>query len=163
MANNEELRDQALKDKKNADGQIAKLEKALAEERTKLASEKAAYLDLCVATVEKFKGSADFQMAIDAVVARSLATEGDGGVGPSGEAVGGKSEEEVIQSFQRFDFYKHKMSEFWDSGWMTFKHKAQELFADLDFSLMKVGEDDVAQTPLDEGIEEEDLASNKEE
>lgn len=46
---------------------------------------------------------------------------------------------------------------------MTFKYKARELFPDVDFSLMNVGEDDVAQTPLDEGIEEEDLASSEEE
>ncbi|GMQ04756.1 hypothetical protein CsSME_00050078 [Camellia sinensis var. sinensis] len=83
------------------------------------------------------------------------------GVGPLGVATGGKSEEEVIESFQQSDFYKHEMSEFWDSGWMAFKHKAQELFPDVDFSLVKVGEDDVAQTPLDEGIEEEDLASSE--
>lgn len=55
------------------------------------------------------------------------------------------------------------MSEFWDSGWMSFKHKAHELFPDVDFSLVKVGEDDAAQTPLDEGIDEEDLASSEEE
>ncbi|GMQ10597.1 hypothetical protein CsSME_00053542 [Camellia sinensis var. sinensis] len=102
-------------------------------------------------------------MAIDAAVASSLAKEGDGGARPSGVAAGGRSEEEVIQSFQRSDFYKHEISEFWDSGWMTFKHKAQELFLDVDFNLMKVGEDDVAQIPLNKGIEEEDLAPSGEE
>lgn len=55
------------------------------------------------------------------------------------------------------------MSEFWDSGCMSFKHKAYELFPDVDFSLVKVGEDDAAQTPLDEGIDEEVLASSEEE
>ena len=44
---------------------------------------------------------------------------------------------------------------------MSFKYKAQELFPGVDFSLVKVGEDDVAQTPLDEEIEEEDLASSE--
>ncbi|GMP49646.1 hypothetical protein CsSME_00016565 [Camellia sinensis var. sinensis] len=121
----------------------------------------AAYIDLCMAAVEEFKGSAEFQMAIDAAVASSLAKEGDGGAGPSGAAAGVRSEEEVIQSFQRSNFYKHEMSEFWDGYWMTFKYKAQELFPDVDFSLVKVGEDDVAQTALDEGVEEENLASSE--
>ncbi|GMP73511.1 hypothetical protein CsSME_00031246 [Camellia sinensis var. sinensis] len=102
-------------------------------------------------------------MVIDVAVASSLAKEGNGGARTSGAAVGGRNEKEVIQSFQRSDFYKHEMSEFWDNGWMTFKHKAQELFPDVDFSLVKVSEDDVAQTPLDEGIEEEALASSEEE
>ncbi|GMP34226.1 hypothetical protein CsSME_00007191 [Camellia sinensis var. sinensis] len=100
-------------------------------------------------------------MAIDATVARSLAKEGDWGAGPSRAAAGGRSEEEVIQRFQRSDFYKHEMSQFWDNDWMTFKYKAQELFLDVDFNLVKVGEDDVAQTPLDEGVEEEDHASSE--
>ncbi|GMP72984.1 hypothetical protein CsSME_00030848 [Camellia sinensis var. sinensis] len=161
LVNNEELQDQAIKEKEEAEGQITKLEKALAEERAKLASERAAYPDLCMAAVEQFKGSAKFQMAIDAVVAKSLAKEGEMGAGPSGAAAGGRSEEEVIQSFQRSDFYKHEMSQYWDSGWMSFKYKAQELFPSMDFSLVKVREDDVAQTPLDEGIEEEDPASSE--
>lgn len=110
MTNNEELRDQAVKDKEEADGRIAELKKALAEERAKLASERAAYPDLCMAVIEQFKESADFQMAIDATVSSSLAKEGDGGAGPSGAAAGSRSEGEVIQSFQRFDFYKHEMS-----------------------------------------------------
>ena len=53
------------------------------------------------------------------------------------------------------------MSQYWDNGWMSFKYKAQELFPDVDFSLVKIGEDDVTQTPLDEGAEEEDLASSE--
>ncbi|GMP42840.1 hypothetical protein CsSME_00012443 [Camellia sinensis var. sinensis] len=161
LVNNEELRNQAIKEKEEAEGQIADLEKALAKERVKLASERAAYPDLCVAAMEQFKGSAEFQMAIDATVARSLAKEGEWGVGPSGVAAEGRSEEEVIQSFQRSDFYKHKMSQYWDCGWISFKYKAQELFPDVNFSRVKVEEDDIAQTPLDEGIEEEDLASSE--
>ncbi|GMP21951.1 hypothetical protein CsSME_00000158 [Camellia sinensis var. sinensis] len=102
-------------------------------------------------------------MAIDAVIASSLAREGDGGAGPSGATAGSRSEEEVIQSFQRSDFYKHEMAEFWDSGWKTFRRKAEELFLDLDFSNVRIDEDDVAQIPLDEGLDEEDLASNEEE
>ncbi|GMP89583.1 hypothetical protein CsSME_00041092 [Camellia sinensis var. sinensis] len=43
-----------------------------------------------------------------------------------------------------------------------FKHKAEELFPDIDFSSVRIDEDNVAQTPLDEGIEEEDLASSEE-
>ncbi|GMQ00768.1 hypothetical protein CsSME_00047702 [Camellia sinensis var. sinensis] len=127
----------------------------------KVAYERAAYPDLCVAAVEQFKGSAEFQMAIDAAVARSLAKEGKWGAGLSRVAAEGRSKEEVIQSFQRSDFYKHEMSKYWDSGWMSFKYKAQELFLDVDFSLMKVGEDNVAQTPLDKGVEEEDLESSE--
>lgn len=99
MTNNEELRDQAVKDKEEADGRIAELEKALAEERAKLASERATYPDLSMAAVEQFKGFADFQMTIDVDVASSLVKEEDEGAGPSGAAAGGRSEEEIIQSF----------------------------------------------------------------
>ncbi|GMP30929.1 hypothetical protein CsSME_00005361 [Camellia sinensis var. sinensis] len=102
-------------------------------------------------------------MAIDAAIASNLAREGAGGVGLSGATARSRSKEEVIQSFQRSDFYKHEMAEFWDSGWKMFKRKAKELFPGLDFSNVKIDEDDVAQTPLDEGVEEEDLASSKEE
>ncbi|GMQ00560.1 hypothetical protein CsSME_00047599 [Camellia sinensis var. sinensis] len=109
-----------------------------------MASERAVYLDLCVAAVEQFKGSAEFQVAIDTAIARSLAKEGEGGAGPSEMAVRGRSEEEVIQSFQRSDFYRYEMSQYWDSGWISFKYKAQKLFLDVDFNLMKVKEDDVA-------------------
>ncbi|GMP56460.1 hypothetical protein CsSME_00020941 [Camellia sinensis var. sinensis] len=139
------------------------MEKALEEENAKLASERVAYPDLYVATVEQFKGSADFQMAIDAAIASSLAREGDRGAGPSGATARSRSEEEVIQSFQWSDFYKHELAEFWDSGWMTFKRKAEELFPDLDFSNVRIDEDDVAQTPLDEGVDEEDLDSSEDE
>ncbi|GMQ11078.1 hypothetical protein CsSME_00053846 [Camellia sinensis var. sinensis] len=52
MTNSEVLRDQGIKDKEEADGRITELKKALAEERAKLASERAAYLDLCMAAVE---------------------------------------------------------------------------------------------------------------
>ncbi|KAF5933977.1 hypothetical protein HYC85_030148 [Camellia sinensis] len=55
------------------------------------------------------------------------------------------------------------MTEYWDSGWKTFKRRAKELLPDLDLSSVTIGEDDVAQTPLDEGIEEEDLLSSEEE
>ncbi|GMP78336.1 hypothetical protein CsSME_00034287 [Camellia sinensis var. sinensis] len=181
MTYNEDLHAQSIKQKEEAHLKIAELERTLADERaksmdekaglektleeekTKLASERAAYLDLCVAAVEQFKASADFQMAIDATIANNLAKEGSGGAGPSGATAGSKSEEEVIQSFQRSDFYKHEMAEFWDSGWKMFRRKAEELFPDLDFNNVKIDEDDVAQTPLDEGIDEEDLVSSDEE
>ena len=81
MTNNEELRDQAVKDKEETNGRMA------------------AYPDLCMVAVEQFKRFADFQMAIDVAVPNSLAKKGDGGAGPSGVAAGGRSEEEVIQSF----------------------------------------------------------------
>ncbi|GMP52998.1 hypothetical protein CsSME_00018607 [Camellia sinensis var. sinensis] len=181
MTCNEDLRARSIKEKEKADLKIAGLEKDLADERarasaekaglekeleeekTKVASERAAYPDLCVAAVEQFKGSADFQMVVDAAIANNLAREGSGGVGPSGATAGSRSEEEVIQSFQRSNFYKHEMAEFWDSGWKMFKRKAEELFPDLDFSSVKIDENDVAQTPLDEGVEEEDLVSSEEE
>ncbi|GMP99417.1 hypothetical protein CsSME_00046888 [Camellia sinensis var. sinensis] len=118
---------------------------------------------MSIAAVEQFKGSVDFQMAIDAAIASHLAREGSGGAGPSGVTAGRMSEKEIIQSFQRSDFYKHEMAEFWDSGWKMFKHKAEELFPDLNFSSVKIDEDDVAQTPLNEGVEEEDLVSSAEE
>ncbi|XP_028093072.1 uncharacterized protein LOC114293233 [Camellia sinensis] len=50
---------------------------------------------------------------------------------------GGRTEAEVIESFQRSDFYKHEMAEFWDSGWKMFKRKAEELFPYLDLSVAK--------------------------
>ncbi|GMP72729.1 hypothetical protein CsSME_00030657 [Camellia sinensis var. sinensis] len=102
-------------------------------------------------------------MAIDAAIASNLAREGSGRAGPSGTNAGSRSEEEVIMSFQRSDFYKHEMAEFWDSGWKMFKHKVEELFPDLDFNTIRIDEDDVAQTPLDEGVDEEDLASSEDE
>ncbi|GMQ06128.1 hypothetical protein CsSME_00050835 [Camellia sinensis var. sinensis] len=46
------------------------------------------------------------------------------------------------------------MAEYWDSDWKMFKRKAEELFPDLDLSSVKIDEDDVAQTLLDEGFEE---------
>ncbi|GMP66887.1 hypothetical protein CsSME_00027059 [Camellia sinensis var. sinensis] len=141
----------------------ARLEKELEEEKTKAASKRVAYPDLCVAAVEQFKVSANFQMAIDAAIASNLARQGTRGAGPSGTTAGSGSEDEVIQSFQRSDFYKHEMAEFWDSGWKMFKRKAEELFLDVDFSSVRIDEDDMAQTPLDEGIEEENLASSEEE
>ncbi|GMP36420.1 hypothetical protein CsSME_00008558 [Camellia sinensis var. sinensis] len=102
-------------------------------------------------------------MAVDAAVANNLAREVSGGAGPSGMTTGGRTEAEVIESFQWSDFYKHEMAEFWDSGWKMFKPKAEELFLDLDISGVRIDEDDVAQTSLDEGVEEEDLVSSEEE
>ncbi|XP_028063312.1 axoneme-associated protein mst101(2)-like [Camellia sinensis] len=175
MVSNEELRAQSIKEKEELDHKIAELERDLAdecakaaaekaalekeladerakavaekvrlekeleEEKTKVASERAAYTDLRVATVEQFKGSLDFQMAIDAAITNNLAREASGGVGPLGATVGSRSEEEM------------------------FKRKAEELFPGLDFSSVRIDEDDVAQTPLDEGVEEEDLISSEEE
>ncbi|GMP32892.1 hypothetical protein CsSME_00006445 [Camellia sinensis var. sinensis] len=199
MVCNENLRAQSIKEKEEADQKIAELktalanerprlavekakmekalvgeraksvaekaglEKTLEEERAKMASERAAYPNLCVAAVEQFKGSVNFQMAIDAAIANSLVRERHRGAGPSGATAGSRSEEEVIQSFQWSDFYKHEMAEFWDNGWKTFKRKAEELFPDLDFSNVRIDEDDVAQTPLDEGVDKEDLASSEDE
>ncbi|GMP62295.1 hypothetical protein CsSME_00024451 [Camellia sinensis var. sinensis] len=181
MTSNEDLRAQWVKEKEEADLKITGLERDLADERAKAAAEKAAlekeleekktksaservaYLDLCIVAVEQFKGSADFQMAIDAAITSNLAREVSGGAGPSGATAGSRSEEEVIQSFQRSDFYKHEMAKFWDCVWKMFKRTPEVLFPELDFSSVKIDEDDVAQTPLDEVVEEEDLASSEEE
>ncbi|XP_028070412.1 uncharacterized protein LOC114272892 [Camellia sinensis] len=76
------------------------LQRELDEERAKAASEKAAYPDLCVAAVEQYKGSPEFQMVVDAAVARSLAGQESGGVGPSRKTAGGRIEAEVIERFQ---------------------------------------------------------------
>ncbi|GMP75613.1 hypothetical protein CsSME_00032631 [Camellia sinensis var. sinensis] len=126
MTSNEELRAQQIKENNEADLKIAglqkelkderamameeraRLEKELGEEKTKAASERATYPDLCVAAVEQFKASVDFQMVIDATVASNLARKEATGAGPSGTTAGGRSEAEVIQSFQRSDFYKHE-------------------------------------------------------
>ncbi|GMP83517.1 hypothetical protein CsSME_00037401 [Camellia sinensis var. sinensis] len=181
MTSNEELRAQQIKENEEADLKIAglqkklederakameekaRLEKELEEERTKAASERAAYPDLCITAIKQFKGSAEFQMAVDAAVASNLAREESGGAGPSGTAVGDRTEAEVIKSFQRSDFYKHEMAELWDSDWKIFKRKAEELFPNLDLSSVRIDEDDVTQTLLDEGVEEKDLISSEEE
>ncbi|GMP87400.1 hypothetical protein CsSME_00039792 [Camellia sinensis var. sinensis] len=102
MTSNEELRAQQIKEKEEADLKIVglqkeledecakameektRLKKELEEEKTKAASARAAYPDLYVAAVEQFKGSAEFQMAVDAAVASNLAREVSGGGGPVG-------------------------------------------------------------------------------
>ncbi|GMQ05297.1 hypothetical protein CsSME_00050379 [Camellia sinensis var. sinensis] len=106
MVCNEDLRAQSIKEKEEVDQKIVELERALADERaksvaekvglekaleyerSKLASERAAYPDLCVAAVEQFKGSADFQMAINAAIVSSLARKGDRVAGSSGATAG---------------------------------------------------------------------------
>ncbi|GMP32308.1 hypothetical protein CsSME_00006122 [Camellia sinensis var. sinensis] len=180
MTSNENLRAQLIKEKEKLDRKVvelertladeraksmeenARLEKELGEENTKAASERTAYPDMCVVAVEQFKGSADFQIVINAAIASNLARKASGGAGPLGATAGSRSEEEIIQSFQRSNFYKHEMAEYWDSDRKMFRCKAEELFPYLDFSRVRIDEDDVAQTSLDEGIEEEDLASSEE-
>ncbi|GMP52939.1 hypothetical protein CsSME_00018575 [Camellia sinensis var. sinensis] len=90
LVNNEELHDQASKDKEEADMRVAELERALREEKAKTAElnmmmvpERVVYPDLCTTAVEQFKLSLEFQMAINTAVARALAREGGGGAGPS--------------------------------------------------------------------------------
>ncbi|GMP33090.1 hypothetical protein CsSME_00006565 [Camellia sinensis var. sinensis] len=132
-----------------------------------MASERAAYPDLCVAVVEEFKLSFEFQMAVDAAVARGLVREGEDGAGPSGvaaaELVEGHTKKEIIQNFQQLDYYKHEMSQYWDSEWVSCQRKAAEIFPEIDIRLLRPGEEDIAQTPLDEGIDEEELMSGGEE
>ncbi|GMP77292.1 hypothetical protein CsSME_00033602 [Camellia sinensis var. sinensis] len=162
MEGREGLQKELQEERAKAAAKRATLQKEL-EERAKVAFERAAYPDLCVAAVDQFKGSAEFHMAVDAAVASSLAKVESGGAGPSRTTAGGRTEAEVIESFQQSDFYKHEIAEFWDSGWKMFKRKAEVLFPDLDLSSVKIDDDDVAQTSLDEGIEEEDLRSSEEE
>lgn len=103
LINNKELRDQALKDKEEADARVAELERALREERAKtaklarmMASERAICPNLCPTVVEQFKSSPKFQMAIDAAMVRGLAREGECGAGPSEVATAGWTQEEII-------------------------------------------------------------------
>ncbi|KAF5931667.1 hypothetical protein HYC85_027838 [Camellia sinensis] len=163
MAEIESLRKGMEEERATAAAERGALQRELDEERAKAASERAAYPDLCIAAVEQYKGSPEFQIAVDAAVARNLAGQESRGVGPSRTTAGGRTEAEVIESFQQSDFYKHEMAEFWDSSWKMFKRGAEELFPDLDLSSVTIGEDDVAQTPLDEGIEEEERVSSEEE
>ncbi|XP_028099141.1 uncharacterized protein LOC114298720 [Camellia sinensis] len=76
---NESLQKELEAEKAKATAERATLDKELAEERAKAASERAAYPDLYVAAVDQFKGSAEFQIAVDAAVASSLAREESGG------------------------------------------------------------------------------------
>ncbi|GMP72872.1 hypothetical protein CsSME_00030765 [Camellia sinensis var. sinensis] len=174
LSNNEDLCDSALKEKEELGAQIIELTKALSiekkmveEERAKveeLASGRASYLDMYTAVMEQFKQSTEFQVAVDSTSARSLAMKGGGEVGPSNLAVVELVEEQtkskIIQNFQQSDYYKHQLSIYWDRGWVTFQQRVDEVFPDIDFTLIKPGEGDVAQTPLDEGVEEEDLVSS---
>ncbi|CAL5434679.1 unnamed protein product [Camellia sinensis] len=162
-AEKESLKKELEAERAKAASERSALLNELDEERVKAASERAGYPDMCVAAVEQFKGSAEFQTAVDAAVASSLAGQESGGAGPSRTTAGSRTDAEVIASFQQSDFYKHEMAEYWDSGWKMFKQRAEELFPGLDLSSVTIGEDDVAQTPLDEGIEEEDLLSSEEE
>ncbi|GMP49164.1 hypothetical protein CsSME_00016233 [Camellia sinensis var. sinensis] len=77
-----------------------------------MASESVAYPDLCIAAVEQFKSSLEFQMAIDAAVARDLAREEECGARPSEVVAVERIEEEIIQGFQQSDYYKHEMSQY---------------------------------------------------
>ncbi|GMP40895.1 hypothetical protein CsSME_00011177 [Camellia sinensis var. sinensis] len=132
-----------------------------------MASERAAYPDLCTAAVEQFKLSPKFQIAIDVALERSLVREGKCGAGPSiaaaAELVEGQTKTGIIQNFEQSDYYKHEMSMYWDSGWVSCQRSLAELFLDINVTLLKPGERDIAQTPLDEGIKEKDLASSGEE
>lgn len=53
------------------------------------------------------------------------------------------------------------MSQYWDSGWTSFKYKTHELFLDVDFNLVKPEDEDITQTLLDKGVDGEDLASSE--
>ncbi|XP_028069244.1 recombination repair protein 1-like [Camellia sinensis] len=81
MAKMESLRKGVEEERATAVAERGALQRELGEERAKAASERAAYPDLCVAAVEQYKGSSEFQMAVDAAVARSLAGQESGGSG----------------------------------------------------------------------------------
>lgn len=72
-AEKEGLEKDLVEEKARAALERATLQNELDQERVKAASERAAYPDLCVAAVEQFKGSTEFQMAVDAAVASHLA------------------------------------------------------------------------------------------
>ncbi|XP_028108991.1 uncharacterized protein LOC114307784 [Camellia sinensis] len=79
MAEMESLRKGMEEERATAAAERGALQRELDEERAKAASERAAYPDLCVAVVEQYKGSPEFQMAVDAAVARNLAGQESGG------------------------------------------------------------------------------------
>ncbi|XP_028066646.1 caldesmon-like [Camellia sinensis] len=99
-AEKESLKKELEAEKAKTASERAALQKELDEERAKAASERAAYPDLCVAAVEQFKGSAKFQMVVVVAVASSLTMQESRGTGPSRTTVGGRTEAEVIESFQ---------------------------------------------------------------
>ncbi|XP_028078458.1 nuclear distribution protein nudE-like 1 [Camellia sinensis] len=96
MAENESLKKELEAEKAKAAPERATLQKELDEERAKAASERAAYPDLCVVTMEQFKGSAEFQMVVDAAVASSLTRQESGRAGPSRMTAGGRTEAEEL-------------------------------------------------------------------
>ncbi|XP_028105222.1 caldesmon-like [Camellia sinensis] len=79
VAELESLKKGVEEERATAAAERGALQRELGEERAKAASEKAAYPDLCVAAVEQYKGSSEFQMVVDAAVARSLAGQELGG------------------------------------------------------------------------------------
>ncbi|XP_028096974.1 uncharacterized protein LOC114296832 [Camellia sinensis] len=89
VAELESLKKGVEEERATAAAERGALQRELDEERAKAASEKATYPDLCVAVVEQYKGSSEFQMVVDAAVARSLAGQESGGVGPSRKIAGG--------------------------------------------------------------------------
>ncbi|XP_028094130.1 oil body-associated protein 2C-like [Camellia sinensis] len=89
VAEKEILKKELKAEKAKAASERAALQKELDEERAKAASKRVAYPDLCVTAVEQFKGSTEFQTAVDAAVARNLAGQESGGTGPSRTTAGG--------------------------------------------------------------------------
>ena len=73
LAELESLKKGAKEERVTAAAERGALQRELDEERAKAAAESAAYPDLCGAAVEQYKGSPEFQTAIDAAVARKLA------------------------------------------------------------------------------------------
>ncbi|XP_028117719.1 caldesmon-like [Camellia sinensis] len=79
VAELESLKKGVEEERATAAAERGALQRELDEKKAKAASEKAAYPDLCVAAVEQYKGSSEFQMVVDAAVARSLASQESGG------------------------------------------------------------------------------------
>ncbi|XP_028069141.1 eukaryotic translation initiation factor 3 subunit A-like [Camellia sinensis] len=98
VAELESLKKGVEEERATAAAERGALQRELDEERAKAASERAAYPDLCVAAVEQYKGSPEFQMVVDAAVAKSLAGQESGGVGPSRKTVGVLSLAEALSA-----------------------------------------------------------------
>ncbi|GMP97071.1 hypothetical protein CsSME_00045466 [Camellia sinensis var. sinensis] len=147
LANMEDLCESASKEKEEADSRIAKLEKALSKERKALDEERkksaeltrvmelerVAYPDLYGAVVEQFKQSTEYQIAADVVVAASLAKEERGEVGPSSVA--------TVE--------------------VRFRQRVEVIFLEINFDQVEVGGGDIACTPLNEVVNEEDLIASE--
>ncbi|XP_028117443.1 inner centromere protein-like [Camellia sinensis] len=138
MINNEELRAQQIKEKDEADVKIAGLQKELEDKRARAIEGKARLQEEL--EEEKTKAASERAAYPDLCIAAV-------------EQFKGPAEFQMAINAAVASNLAREM----------FRRKAEELFSDLDLSGVRIDEDDVAQTPLDEGVEEEDLVSSEEE